>query len=298
MEFELTSEQLNAILTGEAHFVATHLNEKKAFYNQTQEASIQEKTYRVLVNDGEKTNIHYISKDLPVSEILRYFNIKTYKNIDEQNLLTTTLKPELTEWWVRQINNRDIIIAKDNLRSLSDHYMEGFQKFNLKLVRVNGVLVAPLKITKNPAAKVLLKIRGEQNTVTFSLNTIKRGQRIGGQNADFWECKDQYRNASAVTTHALKEDFMLDILDLHSKNKTLNTIKAADDEKGRFLEIKVETPAEEFDLAIDGLPNNLYVQEGIYHSKCIGANEPKIKPNLQVPERSLTMNVEAFVEKI
>lgn len=298
MEFTISSDQLNAVLNGEAHFVATNLNEKKTFFKQTQEASIQEKTYRVLLNDGKKTNIHYISKELSLSDILKYFNIRNYKNIEEQNLLSTTLKTEVSEWWVRQINNRDIIVVKDNVRELANHYLEGFSKVHLQLTRFNGFPQAPVSIKKHAAAKMLLKIRGQKNVVSFSTKTDTRGQRTGGQNHDFWECKDQFRIASPENTINLSETSIMDILALNSKIKGHETLNAGDDEKGRFLEIQMVTESEEIYLNVAGVPNDQYVQEGLYHSKCKGAKDPKIKPNLQVPERSLTVNIEAFVEKI
>lgn len=299
MEFELTSSQLNAVINGEAYLAATHLDIKSTVYNQTLEESIMKKTYRVLVNDGINTNIHYISKDLPFADLLRYLKIDSYKDIAEQNLLSTTYRPAKNEWWVRKINDRDIVLAKENLRELANHYLEGFEKSNLKLVRKNGKVLSPLSFKKHAAAKVLLKIRGEQNTVVFSERTATKTQIvIKGDSMTNVTCKNYFREASTVTNKMVDEVFLLSVLGMQIKGEKKDFISAADDEQGRFVEIKIHSDAEEFVLTLDGMPTDQYVQEGLYRSDCDRGSEPKIEPNLQVPERSLSLTIEAFVEKI
>lgn len=297
MKIKLTSAQLNAVLSGEAHLVASHLDKTQTFYSP--EESIKEKTYRVLVNDGVSTNIYYISKDLPFAEMLKYFNIVTYKNIEEQNLLGTIYRSENAEWWVRKINNRDIVLAKVDLRSLANHYLEGFQKTNLVLERKNGKVKSAQGFKKHPVAKVLLKIRGEQNTVHFSEERKRKDHYvIRGGKPHRVTCFYYVREASSVSTHTMDEFFLMKVLGLQAKSEDANMVKAGDDEKGRFLEIQMSSNDEIVSFSLDALPNDQYGHEGVTRNECEEAPGTIIQQNLQVPERSLILNIEAFVEKI
>lgn len=297
MDLDISSTDLNAIISGEAHLAMTHLTEKKNFFPQTQEESIREKTYRVLVNDGIKTNIHYISKEVDLENILKYFNVSKYKNIDEENLLTTTLKPLMAEWWVRRINDRDIIIVKDNLRSLSDHYFEGFAKNNTALSRINGKAQNVFQIKKHKAASVLFKIRGEKKSVSFYEKMSHESENVGVNG--YWVCDLYYRKATPVVSTELGKYDILENLRVNGAIPEMD-IRSLSDEKGSFLEVEIRSDLSELSVNLESLGQNLYVQEGLYDKNCTKDSKegPKIKPNLQVPERSLSLTVEAFVEKI
>lgn len=296
-DFELNSSDLKAILKGEAHIAMSHLNTKVNFWSEDQEDTIRAKTFRVFMNDGTKTAIYYMSKKLNTESVLKYFKISKYKNIEEQNLLTTTLKPQSAEWWIRKVSDRDIIIVKDNLRMLSNHYLEGFDKKKMTFKRENGKTQSQLTFNKHSAARILLKIRGQQQTVTYFEETRKEYGNHGKERG--WECHLSYRSASPITVKDLDP---LDIVKSLRLNgiETQSELKLLNDETGTFWEVEVNSNEEILNLSLENLTSQEYLQEGLFAKRCTSDSigEPKVKPNLQVPERSLTLNIEAFVEKI
>lgn len=296
MNFQLSTDKLALLLSGEAFLAVTKMTDKAEFFEQTQEESIREKTYRVLVSDGQTTAIHYISKELNLSQIMSYLKISTYRNINEENILTTTLKSDIPEWWLRTINDRDIVIIHENLRNLSDHYLQGFDTTSYIIKRINGKLQGSIDIRKHPQAKLLFKFRAYQRSVTFSEILKKTEQRGGGQNSDYWACLNHYRVPGEVMhREANGEDLYLNTVFSHSLSPLFLAQK---DETGAFWEVGIESTEELISLGLKDLPNSDYVQEGLFKSKCIGARDFNIKPNLNTSERSFELRVEALVEKI
>lgn len=295
---QLTKDQLNSVLKEEAYFAINNLYEKAKFFIQTQEQTIAEKTNRVIFSDGKSTNIYYISKQLKYHDILKKFNIASYKLVDEENLLTTNKKSETPEWWVRQVNNSDIVIAKEDVRELALHYLKGFTKITKTISRVNGYPQAPLKIVRNKGEKVLIKIKAVSHNVVFSKAEKTEGQRIGGRDHDFWRCTYYSNVASPVTTTMVSRDQLNKSLSFNgfpiNLSKDAYEMKTFTDS----WEMNFVPSEDTISLNLEALPAEEYVQEGLYASKCVGATEPKVKPNLQVPERSMDIEIEAYVEKI
>ena len=296
MDINIASEDLNAVLNGAANIAFTHLTGKISFFDKTKDDTIREKTYRVLLNNGSKTDIHYVSKELKFEDILRYFNIESFRNIDDVNLLTTTHKPLASEWWIRKINDRDIIIVNENLRTLSDHYLDGFAKKELKLHRQNGVSQRNLIINKNPAAKVLLKIRGNKNTVSFRVEKKKDSDNVGRDR--YWVCDLYYRSASQPQGTDISGEEIGANLRINGLVPTRMQVLA--DEQGSFLEVEISNEQTDFELKLDNFAQNQYLPVGLYDKKCdkSGTPGPELKSNPQATEHSLSLNIEAFVEKI
>jgi hypothetical protein len=296
MEINIASEDLNAILQGEANFAITNLTDKKLFLDKTQDDTIREKTFRVLYNDGSKTDIFYISKELKFEDILKFFNIESYKNIEEQNLLTTTHKPLSAEWWVRKINDRDIIIVKEDIRSLSEFYLQGFEKKKLSLKRQNGVAHNNLVISKQPGAKVLLKIRGNKSLVTFNTKTKEDSGNVGKER--YWVCELYNRTATVMPEIEILGTEIENNLKLNGMTPT--AVQALADEMGAFLEVEISSDQTEFELKLENFAQNQYLPVGLYHKVCDkrGTSGPDLRYVPQAPEGSLSLNIEAFVEKI
>lgn len=297
IELEINGSDLTALLNGQAHLEMTHKNVKTSFWNMTQEESIRQKTYRVFLNNGKNTQIYYVSKDLDFERMLKYFNVSLYKNIEEENLLTTTIKPQITEWWIRKTNNRDIIIIKENLRELSDHYLKGFDKNKLNFERVNGKTSNLVTLPKHQESRILLKIRGFKQKVNFT-ETSKSKSGVQGRDGE-WECQLYYRTASPIMTEELSLADINESLKLNGVEQ-LGEAKLLTDEFGFFWEVEVKSNMDHLSLRMENLPNTDYVQEGLFDKKCKAnpRGEPQVKPNLQTPERSMTLKIEAFVEKI
>lgn len=302
MDFNLTQDDLESILRGEAFFSLSHMDGKTGLQNQSQEELIRERNHRVIFNDGKSTEVHYISKELSIDKVLEKLNVPSYQFIDFNNLLTTSIKPEIPEWWVRYYQN-DIIIVKENLRDLSNHYLKGFSKTEGNVTRINGFSKTNLSI-KNPSnSRVLLKIRAEQRLSTFSEKRRDNRTRIGGRdNYDKFGCMDYTRIASPeFISNSFDFDFTKTFI-INGLNLIENqnaTVKYSSDEGGVYWEIQLNG-AEDFTLSLVNSNVNDYVQIGLFKSvMCLGDSRNAVySNNLQVPERSLTFQVEAFVENI
>ena len=296
MELNIASEDLNAILKGEANFAITNLTDKKIFLDKSQDDTIREKTFRVLYNDGSKTDIFYISKELKFEEILKYFKIESFKYIEEQNLLTTTHKPLLAEWWIRRINDRDIIMVKEDIRSLSEFYLQGFEKKKIILKRQNGVAQNQIVLSRKAGANVLLKIRGYKSLVQFNTKTKKDSGNVGKEK--YWVCELFNRAATVLPETEISGAEMENSLKMSGITPT--AIRSLSDEKGAFLEVELNSDQTDFQLKLENFAQNQYLPVGFYHKECdkSGTAGPELKYAFQATEDSLCLNIEAFVEKI
>lgn len=305
MEFTLTAEKLKKILSGEAFLSINNLAERAKFQIHTQEDSIKEKSYRVLFNNGKQTAVYYISKEVSFEQILTKFKISRYKMIEDENLLTTTLKTTESEWYVRNIGNQDIIIIKNNLRSLSDHYFKGFHKTVVKISRENGIQVNSVKLNKHPSARVLLKIRGNKNLVSWGIVRKETGHIIGGQNHENSRCILQVREGIDPVSQIISNDEVANEISYAKELAALQVqkihMRGLIDEKGHFLEIDLHDQTEVVEFGLRNIAQDQYVVEDVIHSKC-GPDAPKprkpVPLRMSVPERSMNLEIEAFVEKI
>ena len=303
MDFSLTQDELESILSGKFFFSLSHMDKKSDFNQQSLEENIKSKTYRVFYNDGQGTEVHYLSRNLSLNEILKKFHITKYRLIDEQNLLRTIIKPLTPEWWVRFINQSDIIIINENLRGLSNHYFKGLSKIKNVVSRINGFNVNKFIIKKNIDSRVLLKIRAEQRMISFSESSKDHRVRVGGQDHDKYGCVDHTRFTSKDFVTEFIHSVFLQTFLVNGKafqvNKNIIALRNLSDETGLFWEIEL-AGAENFEIGLINLPASNYKQVGVFKSvDCIGDDrDAKYRNNLQVPEKSLNVQIEAFVENI
>jgi len=303
MDFSLTQDELESILSGKFFFSLSHMDKKSDFNQQSLEENIKSKTYRVFYNDGQGTEVHYLSRNLSLNEILKKFHITKYRLIDEQNLLRTIIKPLTPEWWVRFINQSDIIIINENLRGLSNHYFKGLSKIKNVVSRINGFNVNKFIIKKNIDSRVLLKVRAEQRMISFSESSKDHRVRVGGQDHDKYGCVDHTRFTSKDFVTEFIHSVFLQTFLVNGKafqvNKNIIALRNLSDETGLFWEIEL-AGAENFEIGLINLPASNYKQVGVFKSvDCIGDDrDAKYRNNLQVPEKSLNVQIEAFVENI
>jgi hypothetical protein len=295
INLKLSKIQLQRILNGDMFLTLSFLDSKANFFHQTRAQSIEEKTYRIFYNNGEQTNTYYISKELSFDQVLSFLNVNHYKFIDEENLLTTTLSLELPEWWVRIINKNDIILVKDSLRNLSDHYLAKLyrQLFNFK--RSNGKSESAITLDNHHQNRFLLTIRGRKVLNIFK-ETSSSHRRGGGRDGDHDLCIDLYRklvreDQASIDLQFLKENLMIET----RKGILFDEIKMRElkDESGTFWELEFPPGHLHVKIALKNLSPREYFPTGHYSSTC----EPTY-PILKTNEGYLDLNLEAYLEKI
>lgn len=280
MQVELTQNQLSEIISGESVFFLSFI--------PSNEESIGEKTFRVLVNDGTKTTVHYISKELSLKEILAFLGINTYKLIDDQNLLTTGIHPDFPEWWIRQFGD-NFIIVKEELSILAGHYLKDFIKTSYELKRVNGVAHAPFTFTKPLHARTLLRIQGTKTYVGFA-ESVREYRQGGGRDGNQFDCEDFYRQPLPEKNTALDISFLINQLDLNQHNIELRQFNAA---SNLHWEAELPQDIENFSLRLNNLGPKEYVPTGLYSSTC-----KSTRPSMMTSEGRLNLKFDVFVEKI
>lgn len=179
MEVILEKDQIEAILEERASFQISGMDTKKEFHLQTKEEEIRNKTIRVLMHKKSSTSVFYVSKELNTEAIISLMKISDYSYIDEQQLLTTQTLPTANQWWVRRVEGKGMALYFGNLQEISQHYLQGFEKFQATIKRDNGVSVSSLNISKHLDARVLLKINSIANYVEFREELSTRGQTGG-----------------------------------------------------------------------------------------------------------------------
>ena len=295
INLKLSKIQLQRILNGDMFLTLSFLDSKANFFHQTRAQSIEEKTYRIFYNNGEQTNTYYISKELSFDQVLSFLNVNHYKFIYEENLLTTTLSLELPEWWVRIINKNDIILVKDSLRNLSDHYLAKLyrQLFNFK--RSNGKSESAITLDNPHGNRFLLTIRGRKVLNIFK-ETSSSHRRGGGRDGDHDLCIDLYRklvreDQASIDLQFLKENLMIET----RKGILFDEIKMRElkDESGTFWELEFPPGHLHVKVALKNLSPREYFPTGHYSSTC----EPTY-PILKTNEGYLDLNLEAYLEKI
>jgi hypothetical protein len=295
VNFKLSKDHLQRILNGDIFLTLSFLDTKANFFHQTRAQSIEEKTYRIFYNNGEQTNTYYISKELSLDQVLSFLNVNHYKFIDEENLLTTTIPFELPEWWVRIINKNDVILVKDSLRNLSDHYFLNFNRKLFNIKRTNGKSESAIILENPHQKKFLISIRGKKVMNIFK-ETSSSQRRGGGREGDHVLCIELYRKLvgeelASIDLHFLKENLMLDT----NKGIHLDEIKMRElkDESGTFWEFEFPPGHVNVKIALKNLSPREYFPTGHYSSTC-----EITSPTLKTNEGYLDLNLEAYLEKI
>lgn len=287
MELKFTNEQLSEILSGESTFFLT-------FFESTEE-SIEKKTNRVFINDGTKTTGYYISKDLPLDEILKHFDIESYKSIEEQNLLTTVYETEIPHWWLRILNN-NIIIVKAELGLLTEHYLKAFDKTTQKLKRINGISSPSIGLSKSSGGRALLKISGKKTHVSFKQEIREYRKGGGGKEGDHDACKDFYRIPLPEKETTIELKYLFDQLSFGNIGKVDQeslSIREISDGPETFWEIEVPAGPVQMNLILNNLQSQDYIPTGLYDSNCV----PK-KISLRTNEGRLELSIDVYIEKI
>lgn len=304
MEISLKGDELNSILAGDAFLSLSHMDDKRHSSGETKGDNIKEKTYRVFYDDGSKTEVSYLSKELSLDEVLAKLNIDEYHLIDGQNLFTTTKRDGAPKWWVRFNDKNEIIVIKENLDNISKYYLQGLEKTKSLVARVNGISSNKYIFNDSPSPSVLIKIRTEQIFASFFESSKDERKRVGGkEGSDKSGCVEHSRSLGGDFLANQQELNLQSVLlingtPFHDRMKNVTIIKSSDS-MGTFWEIEF-FGFNIIELSLVNLPSAEYRPTGLYQTtSCIGDSRNAVyNNNPQTPERSLKFHIESYVENV
>ncbi len=274
---KLEKRQLQALLKNESHFALEQIK------RTTNHSLYEGKTYKLIINDGNKAKLLNISHELPIEKFINLY-AKDAKPFIAKDILYKVLSEEET-WWVRNMKDYKTIVYASE-KELYESYLKGFEKINFTLTRNNGTSKS-FQITKHNDAMVILNITGSKTINTFSLRNQKI--KFGPQSNN---CIFYYRDALETKSELQMKELANEIV-LSANNANINEqakVKSTDS----ALEVKIDSNDQNIDISLEDLPSSTYQEVGLYRSPCNGRK----KVTLLSQENKLVLNVEALVEKI
>lgn len=298
MKVSMSRENLELLKENKAYLAINKKFKRNQIFDIDPDHTIRKKTYRVFYNDGNKTQVLYVSKDLKFDGLLNYLNIRPSELKNEEELFFNTHLPGRTEWFVRHLRGNDKVLAYTNLEALRAFVRKNYHYQKQTILRENGYTKTKISFNNRPGAKVFLKIRAiEQTTRDFSTSQ-ERKRHGGGREIGVWECTHHLRHIKSETTQPLHLTYLLE-------NRLVTALNHAEileqiDNEGLFWELKLNSLGENAELAINPLPAESYVVTGEYANSCSKQDLNRgtyaaYKTNI---EGKLSFEVESFVEKI
>lgn len=302
IEVEFSKTTLEKIVSGEFS-LAVSRNVRTFFDTPSQETTVKEKTYRVFVNDGTSAKIYYVSKLVSFEEFLKMLGISSPLPIEGANLLTTNHPFGSPVWWVRNLNEMDKVLVREDLRILSDHFLAGLSYQRSDLIRENGRVTGNLNLLKKASARALIKIRvASQSKNQFDEWQGKERYRTRGgrEDADFEYCYFMVRRLNSsveipVGVSTLRENLL--VMLNHQVSDDFELVPG-NDESGYFWEVRFVNGITSFDLIISDLPAHTFTGVGLYEKGCPADKGPQVNTVPVNFEHKLHLVYESYVEKL
>ncbi len=301
MEIALNKDQYERLRNNTLSFSLSKIETINPAYRVSQQDSVKENTYRVLINNGQTTQIFYVANELAFDDLLGKLRIHNHSDIDEANLLTTSHEHSLSQWWVRTLNGKDKVLLKDDLKNISQHRLLDFHKRTITLGRSNGQSLGQLKIEKLPSAAVFLKIRGQQQRRSFSKryeskivgSLAREGYKVK------YEIVDVHTHAvESLYTDKILSSLMINGVSLENDKDVAIAIQTGSDKQGWYLEVILETERTDFILDVPSLSASTYQSTGVVRHKIGDGKWVNAQATATNPEGYLNLLIDAYTEKL
>lgn len=301
MEIALNKDQYIKLRNNTLNFSLARLQTVNSAYRVSQQDSVKENTYRVLINNGESTQIFYVANELDFEDLLKILRIYDVFDISKVNLLTTSHDHSLSQWWARTLNGKDKVLLKDDLKNISLYRLQNFHKNTINMGRTNGQSVGQIKIKKNPSAAVMLKIRGEQQMRTFAKryetktvgSPAREGYRVKYEIVDIHPLAPQTLN-----TQEILNNIQIDGLTLDMEKDLAITVQNGTDKQGPYLEMILETERTDFIIDVPSLNAGSYQATGKVREKIDEGKWVNLQGTASNPEGYLNLLIDAYTEKL
>ncbi len=264
------------------------------------DSDIRKKTYRVYWNDGNGSQIFYVSKELPLEKFLQLNGILNYQPFSEYG--TLSWNDESKGWWIRDLGAGDWVVIASSERELAEAREKNFDKSTHEVQRLNGQGKGILNLVKAPEARLFLKIRGWKslNTYRERVTTSVRGagHQEGTQKCWHWHRDVLPSGDLLITTEEILSSILLAT---GSKIIPASDLRASAleglDEQGSYLELMIDSTETNFSLQLPSLPATTFTRTGVYQWECEAiARETGGKRTND--EGHFHLSVSAYIEKM
>lgn len=298
MKITLSKEQLQHLSEKKASLAVKKKFRRSPIFDVDSDNTIQNKTYRVFVNDGETSKILYVSKNLEFEGLLKLLNIKARELVSEDVFFFNTHLPGETEWLYRHFKNGDRVLAFSDMDHLRTHILKHYHYQKKVVSRENGYTAQRLQLSNKPGAKVFLKVRSIQQTMQEFYTTQVRKRHGGGRDVGVWDCTHHLRHVKSGNSQSLHLTYLMEKFPVLAFNGA--DILEQTDNTGIFWELRLNSLSENAEIAILPLKPESYIVTGEYSNSCkdILITRGSYGVHMTNPEGKLSFEVESFVEKI
>jgi hypothetical protein len=301
MEIELTKDEYKNLQDNTYTFSLSRSDKLNPAYQMSQQESVKRNTYRVLMNNGESTNIYYVANELSFEAFLKEINVTEVFDIDMMNILTTSHSHHLSQWWVRTLNEKDKVLVKDDLKNISNYRLQGFNKDIHKLGRQNGYSQNQLKVEKHAYAEVLLKIRAEQQMRTFSTryetkvvgSLAREGYKIKYEIIDYLPSTNE-----VVPANQILSNITIDGNPLLNNKDVMIHFMTGEDKLGTYVEVIIKTERTDFILNVPSLDLDSYRPTGVVRRRIGDDRWENMSGTVTNPEGYFNLLIDAYIEKL
>lgn len=293
MEFDVSGDELQHILSGALKF---NLRRPGSTDPYSVENTIRDRTYRVFLYDGRTSRVHYVSQELPFPEYLKLSKIS--QSYEIKNFRGFIQKDTANLWWTRVIGEKDRVVVKASLETLSKFHLTNFEKRDASVSRNNGSPGSKFQIVKAPEVQYVLKIRGSKTVRSFK--TSSRSY-FRGHEADI-ECREYSRVIKATRNEVVSKHDLLENLVITSTGTQkflkdfLSEITEGVDENGWYLELALDSTPDQFEISLVPRSRATFHRTGVYDTICNGRSV--ISGTQTNDEGQMNLKIESFVEKI
>ncbi|GEM_PF-1634718 len=299
MRITLPHDKLSRVLSGKSYFsLKKNLPEVFKDY-MTPDQSIKQKTYRVFLFDGKRSNVFYVSKDLS------FENFKQLKAIDiahpysEEEIFFKGSKINLQTWYERKFKNGDQAIVYSYPHQLKETLLTRFHYKKDIIQRTNGIPHAPLTISSSKGS-VYLRVKGMKTKRQFKESVHPRRYQRGGsfkEEGYYAYCDHYIREVSSELNSPVTLDDFMNELEITAGE--FERIEEYAFSKSKIWELKLRSYNQESSLNVLPLPSTNNVIIGEYNTLC-GNNEGAgvlMPPKKTSIEGNLVFEIESYVEK-
>lgn len=298
MSITLTREQIELLSEKKASLAVKKKFKRSKDFDVDQDNTIQTKTYRVYLNDGQTSKILYVAKELSFTELLKILNVKATELKSEEELFFNTHVTGNAEWIFRELLNGDKVLAYSDMDHLRGHVQKFYHYQKKTISRENGFSAEKIQLNNKTGAKVFLRIRSIKQTLREFYTTTDKRRHGGGREQGVWDCIHYLRYVKSESATSLHLTYLL-------QNFPLTGLDGAHileqmDNQGAFWELKLNSEGENSELAILPKTQDTYLLTGEYSNSCHRdalnrGTHASYKTN---PEGKLSIEVESYVEKI
>jgi hypothetical protein len=295
LTLKLSAEQLSDIIKGKSHLAfSTPWLEKESL-------AIKNKTYQVFMHNGEKVQVHYVSKELSFEDFLKDHNILEAHEGHKFDFYSVTDQIDNEKWWRRQISSSQHVLIYASPAELSRSYKKSLTHKSRKLSRINGK-GSVITVKKPLEAKLYLDLSGYKTERKFRNESFKK--KYSDYRFDIiYECK--FHQTQIIGENRIKldwKDFEQDVLihidgvKRHLEDVFEITYQMSQEEPLWLLSLKI--PATDIKIELTSRSSATFVNTGLYKRECVPGHGPEVNVKRSNTEGVFELSLETYVEKL